>query len=275
VTIRGSNRINRHDQTFLASSFVLGLTLSVTAPAVPLLDATQVPGGGLNPDAPPPGPQEKATKEVMPEPDGRAFCLALSPDEKTLAAGCTDHSIRLLDYVTGRRKNVLTGVPRGYIRGVAFTPDGKTIVGIGDDDDVQLWDAASEKVRKEFPALGDMKPAGLPPTWPHSMATSPDGARIAVGASGTVDRSGLVRLDENTFFAIRVLDAKTGERVSSHVGRRGYVHQFAFSPDGRTLAGDMTGEALFCCDSSATSRIDARTGQNRQDLMRVTAVQNN
>jgi WD40 repeat protein len=130
-------------------------------------------------------------------------------------------------------------------------------VGIGDDDDVRLWHAASGKVLKEFPALGDLKPDGLPPTWPNSLAVSPDGGRVALGGSGTVDRSGVIRLDERSFFVIRVLDAKTGERVWSHVGRRGFMDQLAFSPDSQILAGTTHGEVRLW---------DARTGELKRTL---------
>ena len=47
---------------------------------------------------------------------------------------------------------------------------------------------------------------------------------------------------ETTFFEVRVLDAKTGELVWSHLGRRGFMHQLAFSPDGNTLASAADGE---------------------------------
>ena len=83
---------------FLAALLALGLTVSATGLSV------------------------QVTKEVMAEPDRRARCLAISPDSKTLAAGCTDRSVKLLDAATGERRAVLTGVTRGYVRGVAFTP---------------------------------------------------------------------------------------------------------------------------------------------------------
>ena len=56
-------------------------------------------------------------------------------------------------------------------------------------------------------------------------------------------------------------DAATGTLVrTSPAGDLGDVTSLVFSPDG---------ESLFCCDQSATSRIDARTGQTRQDLTKA------
>ena len=92
---------------------------------------------------------------------------------------------------------------------------------MGDDNQVRLWDAASGRLLKAFPALGDMERVGLPGTLPNALAISPDGGLIAVGGGGTSDGTGMIRFDEKTFFEIRVRDAKTGELAWSHLGRRG------------------------------------------------------
>jgi len=78
------------------------------------------------------------------------------------------------------------------------------------------------------------------------LAISPDGRTLAAGCT---DRS------------IHSRDAATGTLVrTSSAGDLGDVSSLVFSPDG---------ESLFCCDQSATSRIAARTGQTRQDLMKA------
>jgi WD40 repeat protein len=216
-----------------------------------------MPGGG-NPVAGQPRPQQPVTKEVMAQPDSHALCLAISPDSKTLAAGCTDRAIRLIDARSGEKRGILTGVARGHVSRIAFTPDGKTVVGVSYlDNRLRLWDVASGKVLKALPAVRDKEEGGLPPIMPDSLALSPDGGLIAVGGSGTADGSGVIRLDDNSFFEIRVLDGKTGEPVWTHVGRRGFMHQLAFSPDGRTLAGDTSGDVKLW---------DARSGELKQSL---------
>jgi hypothetical protein len=241
----------------LAVLLVLGLTLGVTVLAAPLFEVSEGPTRVADPDAPQPWPPLQVTKEVMAEPDGRALCLAISPDGKTLAAGCTDRSVKLLNAATGAKRVVLTGVTRGYVRGVAFAPDSQTVAGLGDDDQLRFWDAASGKLLKALPALGDMQQDGLPHTQANSLALSPDGGLIAVGGGGTTDGTGMIRWDEKTYFEIRVRDTKTGELVWSHLGRRGFMNQLAFSSDGQTLA-------------SATGREvklwDARAGDLKQTL---------
>ncbi len=118
----------------------------------------------------------QVTKEEIAQPDGRALCLAISPDGKTLAAGCTDRSIKLLDSVTGEKRVVLTGVTRGYVRGVAFTPDGRTVVGIGDDNQLRLWDSASGKMRKGSRPSATGSPAGSRAPGPTPWRSHPTAA---------------------------------------------------------------------------------------------------
>jgi WD40 repeat protein len=112
-------------------------------------------------------------------------------------------------------------------------------------------------VVKALPALADKQEDGRPPIMPNSLALSPDGRFIAVGGGGSTEGNQITLGDERTFFKVRVLGAKTGELVWSHIGRRGYLEQLAFSPDGRTLA---------CATSLDVRLLDARTGDLKQTL---------
>jgi len=119
--------------------------------------------------------------------------------------------IKLIDVRTGEKRVILTGVKPSYVSRVSLTPDGKTIVGIGGDDRLRVWDVTSTKELKAISALGDNENGGLTPLSPNSLAISPDGGLIAVGGNGTADRSGVFRLDNDSFYQIRVLNAKTDE----------------------------------------------------------------
>jgi WD40 repeat protein len=101
----------------------------------------------------------------------------------------------------------------GWVRSVAFSPDGQHIVSGTDDGTILLWDATTGKM-----AIG--------PLHGHSdsvmsVAFSPDGQRIV---SGSIDRT------------IRVWDATTGEVVSGpFTGHVDCVNSVAFSRDGQHI----------------------------------------
>jgi RNA polymerase sigma factor (sigma-70 family) len=203
-------------------------------------------------------PVAKSAKQALAR-DSQALFLAISPDGKTLAASCTNSSIQLLDARTGEKRVALAGSIRGYIRALTFTPDGKTIAGTGDDNQLRLWDVASGQLINAIPALRNLEHAPLKPG-ANALAISPDGSLIAVGGAGYTDNANMKHRGDTSYFDVRVLDAKTAELVWSHFGRRGYMDQLAFSPDGNTLASATHGEIRLW---------DARSGDLKQTLKTV------
>ncbi len=95
--------------------------------------------------------------------------------------------------------------------GVAFTPDGKTLVA-SDNNSVRLWDTATGK---EKAALKNGKSGAKP------VAVSLDGKLIAAG---------------NWDKTVRLWDGAGGAEVATLVGHVGPVLTVAFSPDGALLA---------------------------------------
>ena len=95
---------------------------------------------------------------------------------------------------------------------VAFSPDGRTLAGGGDEDTVHLWDVATGTLRHTLEGHGD----GV-----HSVAFSPDGRILASGGG------------DNT---IHLWDAAAGSLRHVLKGHTDYVLSVAFDPDARTLA---------------------------------------
>jgi WD40 repeat protein len=100
--------------------------------------------------------------------------VALSPDGKTVAAGVRYGTVKLWDVPTGKERTLKGHV--GDVWGVAFTPDGKTLV-TGDGDwnrpgDVKLWDWQAEKERAALKTTGEVL----------CLAVSGDGKHLAAGS---------------------------------------------------------------------------------------------
>ncbi len=142
-------------------------------------------------------------------------CLAFSPDGSTLALGCDDGSVRLLNGDTAEERAVLSG-HNNVVRSIAFSPDGRLLVSSGQDRQIILWDAI------EGARIRSLGRAGANPV--QVVAFSPGGEQIAVGEVSGTDNE------------IRLINPATGDIRSVLAGHGSGVNALAFSPDGQTLA---------------------------------------
>lgn len=164
--------------------------------------------------------------------------LSFSPDGRRIAvAAATGKAIHLIDIAS---KEVVQTLPHANIvYAVAFSPDGKQIVGGGYDSEknvyfARMWDSETGKELHRLP-FGN---GGI-----RSIAYSSDGTTIAIGG----DRYGGDPL------AVKLFDSSTGkERSKIPFPDGSSVKSVAISPDGKTLAAS---------GGSSTRLFDIATGK--------------
>jgi WD40 repeat protein len=145
--------------------------------------------------------------------DNGHLSIAVSKDEKVLAAAGYDPAIRLLDASTGRLIRELHG-HKSAVWAVAFSSDGKKLASGGNDKTVKLWDVDSGKALFSFDV-------NQPAT---SVAFSPEGTQVAASC-----KNGIVRL----------WDAHSGRQereITAHLKNDSGKVALAFSPNGKHLA---------------------------------------
>jgi len=84
----------------------------------------------------------------------RVNTIAISPDNKYVASGSNDKTIRIWNVLTKQKITALSGFANN-IGGVAFSPDGKWLVGSSWDFQVKVWDAKTWKLSYTLPGNTD------------------------------------------------------------------------------------------------------------------------
>ena len=137
-----------------------------------------------------------------------ALCLAISPDNRLIAAGTPGPRLYAWSLPSGNPV-IFPRSGRGYVTALAFSPDGRVLAAGTHEKRVVFWDVAA---RKPLRAVGGFA------HWVAAVAYSPDGRSLAVG----------------DYEGVHFLDAQTGRgKGSALTGTR--VHWISFSPNGKRL----------------------------------------
>jgi RNA polymerase sigma factor (sigma-70 family) len=181
--------------------------------------------------------------------NGNSRTFALAPDGKTLAVGTyadnpTVVAIYLRDVTTGRVLQECRGHSK-WVRSLAFSADGRTLVSGSHDKSVRFWDVATGKELRRFDE----------PDMVLAVALSPDGKALATTCFHSPDAK----------WTVRLRDAATGREQRSFKADVP-VFQVAFCPDGQTLLalapnnGGQPTSTIYLWDV-ATGKLRQITGQ--------------
>ncbi|MFI0353215.1 WD40 repeat domain-containing serine/threonine protein kinase [Actinomadura sp. 9N407] len=162
------------------------------------------------------------------------YCVAFSPDGKTLAAG-NNETVLLWDTAARTRTEKPLAGPENSHFAVAFSPDGRTLATSMNDGTVRLWDVA-ERTQTGKALTGHNGDADI-----ISMAFSPDGRILATSSK-----------DETT---VRLWDVATRTQIGkSLTGHTEFVLSVAFSPDGKILATGSSDKTVLLWDVATRTR---------------------
>jgi WD40 repeat protein len=171
--------------------------------------------------------------------------VAFSSDNRRLASGSWDETVKVWDVPTGQQLSALSGKVK-EVQALAFSSDGRWLATENSSDTVTLWDAATGT---EVRMLPSNKPVGAPGTnWVYSIAFSPDGRWLASG------------IDSKT---VRIWEVSTGRAVRDLTALRRSVIYVAFSPDGRLLASGDDDKTIGIWDVSTGKEIQKLSGHKK------------
>jgi glucose repression regulatory protein TUP1 len=157
----------------------------------------------------------------------RSVCF--SPDDRFLATGAEDKTVKIWDIKEKRLKQTFVGHELD-IYSLDYSRCGNFIVSGSGDKRTRIWDV--EKGECLF-VLGNDEVG--PKDGVTSVAFSPDGRFVA---AGSLDR------------IVRVWDAETGNFMDRYEGHADSVYAVAFSPDGKSLASGSLDKTLKLWDLS-------------------------
>jgi WD40 repeat protein len=124
----------------------------------------------------------------------------------------------------------------GWVRSVAYSPDGQTLASGSDDNSIKLWDVKTGNLLQTLFGHFD---------WVLSVAYSPDSQTLASGSR------------DNT---IKLWDVKTGNLLQTLSGHSYWVSSVAYSPDGQTLASGSDDKTIKIWDVKTGNLLQTLSG---------------
>lgn len=190
-----------------------------------------------------------------------ATCVAFGPSGK-LAAGGADYSVVLLDTRRAGRVAMRFEGHTKATRGLAFSPDGKSLVSVSADHTVKSWNAVTSKLERSLGNhLGPVHAVAFRPgAGPAFCVTASDDKTVRVWQPSIGRMVRIVRGHGGPVFAVafnadgsrifsigqegvgRILDADSDKVLHEWKAHDDWVYALAVGPKGKLATGDWRGE---------------------------------
>ena len=163
------------------------------------------------------------------------LAIAFSADQRFLASGSRDGTVRLWDLQTGECLHIWNA-HAALVRSVAFSQDGAWLVSGGDDCDIRRWHTQTGQCLTVFE--GHQKAV-------YAVCISPDGRTLI---SGSEDQT------------IRCWDIIQGRCLSTLQGHEGGIWSIGLSPDGGALVSSSIDRQVRLWDMSSGNSLRTLMG---------------
>ena len=137
--------------------------------------------------------------------------VAFSPNNKIVASGSRDMTVKLWDSVSGLELRTLRG-HSSSVDSVSFSPDGKVLATGSADGTIKLWDVVTGR---------ELKTLRGHTSYVNSVVFSPDGELLLTGGYDN---------------KLKLWDPVTGRELRTIEGTAGAITSVAFSGNGKVLA---------------------------------------
>jgi WD40 repeat protein/uncharacterized caspase-like protein len=168
--------------------------------------------------------------------------IAFSPDDRWIASGSDDSTIKLWDRSSGRLLRTLTGHSK-KVTWLAITPDARLVVSLSEDATAKVWEAATGRLIRSITGLKSA----------NNDVLQDKGALSADGKS----------LFSTSYDAIRRVDLSSGALLKSFAKPDTSTRwqTFAVSPDEHLIAAAQNAPAKYSSMGSQVELLDAATGR--------------